>query len=131
MALDEQTRLRGIPAQSSIGFLTLFEWYKNVEVGSYYKHPTYPIWVICCESHFSCIFAEDGRAAARGMLPTNLHYYDGLANQDAPIKLTLKAGDSSAARRDEENDLVPPLEYVLRTRWREVAVDWNDTEPLL
>ena len=79
----------GCPAPSTIGFLTLFEWYKNVEVGSYYKAPSYPIWVVCCESHFTCTFAVDGRAAARGKLPTDVYFYDGLANQDAPIKLTL------------------------------------------
>jgi hypothetical protein len=129
MVLDEHTTLRGVPAPSTIGFLTLFEWYKNVEVGSYYKAPAYPIWVVCCESHFSCIFAEDGRSAARGKLPTNLYYYDGLANQDKPIKLTLKTSEMN--HRNEGNNLVPPLEYVLETRWPGVVVDWNDTEPLL
>lgn len=133
MILDEHTTLRGVPAPSTIGFLTLFEWYKNVEVGSYYKAPAYPVWVVCCESHFSCLFAEDGRAAARGKLPTSLYYYDGLANQDKPIKLTLKAGDETIKHRIDQgnDDMVPPLEYVLETRWPGAVVDWNDTEPLL
>ena len=132
MVLDEHTTLRGVPAPSAIGFLTLFEWYKNVEVGSYYKAPAYPVWVVCCESHFSCMFAEDGRSAARGKLPTNVYYYDGLANQDKPIKLTLKAkGDESRVSYRRNDDMVPPLEHVLETRWPGIVVDWNDTEPLL
>lgn len=133
MVLDDRTSLRGVPAPSTIGFLTLLEWYKNLEVGSYYKAPAYPVWVVCCESHFSCIFAEDGQSAARGLLPTNLYYYDGLANQDKPIILTLKAGAELTNHQNEQEnyELVPPLEYVLQTRWPGVVVDWNDTEPLM
>ena len=131
MVLDEHTTLRGVPSPSTIGFLTLFEWYKNVEVGSYYKAPAYPVWVVCCESHFSCMFAEDGRSAARGKLPINLYYYDGLANQDKPIKLTLEAGGKGSSFHRPDDDLVPPLERVIETRWPGVVVDWNDTEPLL
>jgi hypothetical protein len=33
--------------------------------------------------------------------------------------------------KKEEDDLIPPLELVLRTRWSECNVDWNGTEPLL
>ena len=131
VVLDERTTLRGVPSPSTIGFLTLFEWYKNVEVGSYYKAPAYPIWVVCCESHFSCMFAEDGRSAARGKLPFNLYYYDGLANQDKPIKLTFKAGGAESSPNRRDDDLVPPLERVLETRWPGFVIDWNDTEPLL
>ena len=58
-----------------------FNLRRYIEVGSYYKAPSYPVWVVCCESHFTCIFAVDGRAAARGKFPTDVYYYDGLANQ--------------------------------------------------
>jgi len=141
MVIGQHTTLRGVPAPSAIGFLTLFEWYQSVEVGSYYKAPMFPVWVLCCESHFTCIFAMDGRAATRGKFPTYLYYYDGLANQDAPMKLTLnwdsaeghtaRRGESMESRNVRKGDLVPPLEYVLETQWPGVVVDWNETEPML
>ena len=27
--------------------------------------------------------------------------------------------------------LVPPLEETLRTKWKDAAIDWNGTDPLL
>jgi len=29
----------------------------NFQVGDFYKNPKYPIFVICCESHFVVLFA--------------------------------------------------------------------------
>lgn len=48
--------LRGIPHRSDVGFLTLFEAFDYVRVGSYYKTPRVPIWVVCSESHYSVLF---------------------------------------------------------------------------
>jgi len=33
--------------------------------------------------------------------------------------------------RAPQDNLVPPLEFVIETRWPGVAVDWNGTEPIL
>ncbi|KAK3267046.1 hypothetical protein CYMTET_24375 [Cymbomonas tetramitiformis] len=140
MKLDEHTVLNGILAQSKIGFLTLFEWYKYVEVGSNYKCPKFPVWVICCESHFSCFFAESNGALA-DQLPFSLQYYDGLAMQDEVIRLsvtrdvngghTAKAGESIGDRDKTAEGLTPPLEFVIETRWPGVKVDWNGADPIL
>ena len=51
--------LKGIHKQSEIGFLTLFEAYGYFQVGTYYKNPKVPIWIICSESHYSVIFSTD------------------------------------------------------------------------
>lgn len=87
----DNLELRGPNKRNEVGLLSLFEHYKSCEVGSYYKTPKYPIWVVCSESHFSVIFAirkeilNDWKAETR----FDLYYYDGLARQDEQIKLTI------------------------------------------
>ena len=122
----DKLELRGPNERNDIGFLSLFEHYKSCEVGSYYKTPKYPVWVVCSESHFSVIFStrreilNDWKAESR----FDLFYYDGLARQDEQIKLTVsgytytKASLSFIERRSKpvEKDLTPPLEHVLRTK---------------
>ena len=63
-----------------LGQLTLFEWYKYVEVGSCCKNPSLPAWVICSESHFTVLFALDSRPL-KASPPFDLLYYDGLSKQ--------------------------------------------------
>ncbi|KAH6939718.1 hypothetical protein HPB50_020954 [Hyalomma asiaticum] len=43
---EETTVLRGITSRSNIGLLSLYEHYKSCKVGSYYKDPKYPIWIV-------------------------------------------------------------------------------------
>ncbi|GMF64849.1 unnamed protein product [Phytophthora lilii] len=128
--------LRGISAQSTVGFLSLFEAYQNLVVGSYLKQPRVNVWVVCSESHYSVLFTADPRALEDGALETrsslDLLYYDGLANQDEEIRLTVNtlalAEQSATASHD---DLIPPLDLVIRTKWPRATVDWNGVEPLL
>lgn len=54
--LDENYVLHGIAERSEIGFLTIFEHFKYMEVESFLKSPAYPIWVICKEYHYSVVF---------------------------------------------------------------------------
>ncbi len=49
-------------------------------MGDCLKRPELPIWVVCSESHFTTLFAADGRAASN-VRPFDLFYFDGLANQ--------------------------------------------------
>ncbi|XP_040287293.1 probable ubiquitin carboxyl-terminal hydrolase MINDY-4 [Bufo bufo] len=125
------TLLRGIPCRSDIGLLSLFEHYNVCQVGSYLKTPKYPIWVVCSESHFSVLFClkkeltSDWKAERR----FDLFCYDGLANQQEEIRLTVDT--SGTYIEDKDNDLIPPLEYCIRTKWRGAVVDWNGTDPIL
>jgi hypothetical protein len=64
------------------------QWYQYVEVGHALKTPDLPIWVVCSESHFTVLFSLDARPL-RDRLPFELHYYDELANQQAPVRLTV------------------------------------------
>eukprot|EP00904_Undaria_pinnatifida_P010389 jgi/Undpi1/6480/HiC_scaffold_20.g08959.m1 len=49
--------LQGAPCRGRVGFLTLFEAYKHVEVGEHLKTPESPVWVVCSESHYSVLFS--------------------------------------------------------------------------
>ncbi|XP_041102617.1 probable ubiquitin carboxyl-terminal hydrolase MINDY-4 [Polyodon spathula] len=125
------TVLNGITGRSDIGLLSLFEHYNLCKVGSYLKTPKYPIWVICSESHFSVLFCvrkelmNDWRMERR----FDLYYYDGLANQQEEIRLTVDTSQNCVP--DAENDIIPPIEHCIRTKWKGAMVDWNGAEPLL
>ncbi|CAC5411326.1 MINDY3_4 [Mytilus coruscus] len=52
-------KLRGIPRQSTIGFLTLMEYMRYCEVGWYLKNPRFPIWMLGSETHLTVLFSKD------------------------------------------------------------------------
>ncbi|XP_017382596.1 probable ubiquitin carboxyl-terminal hydrolase MINDY-4 isoform X1 [Cebus imitator] len=125
------TLLRGIAARSDIGFLSLFEHYNVCQVGCFLKTPRFPIWVVCSESHFSVLFSlqpgllRDWRTERL----FDLYYYDGLANQQEQIRLTIDT--TQTISEDTDNDLVPPLELCIRTKWKGASVNWNGSDPIL
>uniref|UniRef100_A0ABM5GMP4 Ubiquitin carboxyl-terminal hydrolase MINDY n=1 Tax=Pogona vitticeps TaxID=103695 RepID=A0ABM5GMP4_9SAUR len=125
------TLLKGIAGRSNIGLLSLFEQYNVCKVGCYLKTPKLPIWLVCSESHFSVLFCltkdllGDWRAERR----FDLFYYDGLANQQEEIRLTVDT--SRPYVEDKDDDLTPPLEHCIRTKWKGAVVSWNGTEPIL
>ncbi|CAJ1060644.1 probable ubiquitin carboxyl-terminal hydrolase MINDY-4 [Xyrichtys novacula] len=129
------TLLKGIKGHCDVGLLSLFEHYNICKVGTYLKTPNYPIWVVCSESHFSVLFGLQRELLTyqdQG-LEFDLYYYDGLANQNEEIRLTVSLGKlaQSESGQDVDTDLIPPLELCIRTRWKDAAVNWNDTEPIL
>ncbi|XP_047550375.1 probable ubiquitin carboxyl-terminal hydrolase MINDY-4 isoform X1 [Lutra lutra] len=122
------TLLKGIGARSDVGFLSLFEHYNVCQVGCFLKTPRFPIWVVCSESHFSVLFSlqpellRDWRAERL----FDLYYYDGLANQQEQIRLTVDT--TQTIPEDRDNDLVPPVELCIRTRgrgWSKVCKKFN------
>lgn len=60
-------------------------------MGCFLKTPRFPVWVVCSESHFSVLFGlqpellRDWRAERL----FDLYYYDGLANQQEQIRLSI------------------------------------------
>lgn len=120
--------LRGITQKAELGLLSLFEHYDCYKVGTHLKTPQYPIWVVCCESHYSCLFSRDTSVTSDTPPVTtfDIYYYDGLALQEDEIRLTIELSG-------EESDLpiVPPLEHCIRTKWKKAAVNWNGTDPIL
>ncbi|NXU52825.1 MINY4 hydrolase, partial [Turnix velox] len=108
------TVLKGITSRSDIGLLSLFEHYDVCQVGCYLKTPKYPIWLVCSESHFSVLFCleKDLLGDWKTERKFDLYYYDGLANQEEEIRLTVDTTQVCA----EDNDLTPPLEHCIRTK---------------
>ncbi|XP_045421107.1 probable ubiquitin carboxyl-terminal hydrolase MINDY-4 isoform X4 [Lemur catta] len=125
------TLLRGIAARSDIGFLSLFEHYNVCQVGCFLKTPRFPIWVVCSESHFSVLFSLQQELLCdwRTERLFDLYYYDGLANQQEQIRLTVDT--TQTVPEDRDNDLVPPLELCIRTKWKGALVNWNGSDPIL
>ena len=117
---EDCIRLVGIENISKIGFLTLFEHYGHVEVGNNYKSPRYPIWVVCSESHYSVFFQTPRMAKATSEKSRfELCYYDTLARHEEIIRLTI---DPQGKHKADETD--PPLEKVLRTKWKKCGIKW-------
>lgn len=50
--------LRGIQKRNKIGYLTHLESLRYCQVGSFYKTPDFPIWVIGSSSHFTVLFGR-------------------------------------------------------------------------
>ncbi|XP_054645119.1 probable ubiquitin carboxyl-terminal hydrolase MINDY-4 isoform X2 [Dunckerocampus dactyliophorus] len=128
------TLLKGIKGPCNVGLLSLFEHYNIFKVGDYLKNPRFPVWVVCSESHFSVLFGLQGGLLTNQdekQLAFDLYYYDGLANQQEEIRLTISVGKWTESREDADADLIPPLELCIRTRWKDALVAWNDTEPIL
>ena len=115
---------------------------------SHLKEPALPIWVVCSESHFTLLYRllsdnRDASGSASLGSDLTLMYYDGLANQEQPIKLTVSKAlqPDGTAKHDQtdvvqhkgsaDNGLVPPLEHVLHTKWPEATVHWSGCEPIL
>lgn len=57
-------RLRGIEGQNNIGFLTIMEHMQYCTVGSFYKNPKHPVWVLGSETHLTVLFSLERRLAA-------------------------------------------------------------------
>ncbi|KAA0714281.1 putative ubiquitin carboxyl-terminal hydrolase MINDY-4 [Triplophysa tibetana] len=136
------TLLKGIETRCNIGLLSLFEHYNICKVkmllmvGSHLKSPKFPVWVVCSESHFSVLFSLSEELAVDQWKKEefDLYYYDGLANQQEPIRLTVypDAAVSAAAQNDNtDNDLIPPLNLCIKTKWQNAVISWNDSEPIL
>ncbi|XP_048844733.1 probable ubiquitin carboxyl-terminal hydrolase MINDY-4 [Brienomyrus brachyistius] len=127
------TVLKGIKEPCDIGFLSLFEHHNICRVGTYMKTPRFPIWVVCSESHFSVLFCTRKELLTNPTMERkfDLYYYDGLANQQEEIRLTIFTGSPKSGSEDADVDLIPPLEHCIRTKWKDAIVDWNETEPIL
>jgi hypothetical protein len=60
---DSGLALHGVPQRARIGYLTQLEALCYCQVGSFYKSPMYPVWVLGSSSHFSVGFALDPRVS--------------------------------------------------------------------
>jgi hypothetical protein len=125
--------MHGLEAQAPVGLLCLAESFGHCQVGDWYKRPAWPVWLCCMESHYSVLFSPSGAPppdkGAEGSALFRLVYYDQLGHMDEHILLTVHPGEHAEAGAPQ--DLVPPLDETLRTRWPAARVDWGCTDPLL
>jgi hypothetical protein len=123
-------RLGGIAHRSVVGFLTLQEAYNYLEVGDNFKTPHFPVWVVYSESHYSVLFGMGGGINNTGR--EDLYYWDMLAGQREEIKLSVVSEHNEELPDvNDERALIPPLDLVIRTKWKGCFVDWNGTEEIL
>ncbi|KAH8387125.1 hypothetical protein KR093_004914 [Drosophila rubida] len=54
-------KLRGICEQSDIGFITLMEQMRYCTVGSFFKNPRFPVWVMASDTHLTVLFSNEKR----------------------------------------------------------------------
>ncbi|KAJ8984143.1 hypothetical protein NQ317_017793 [Molorchus minor] len=52
-------KLRGIEKQSQIGFITIMEYHRFCTVGSFYKNPIHPVWVVASDTHLTVLFSDE------------------------------------------------------------------------
>ncbi|XP_069950509.1 probable ubiquitin carboxyl-terminal hydrolase MINDY-4 [Cherax quadricarinatus] len=118
--------LHGITHKAEIGLLSLFEHYDCFKVGTFLKSPQYPIWVVCCESHYSCLFSRDTSVTADSpsVSKFDIYYYDGLALQEDEIRLTV-------VLNPYESIFIVPPPGTIRTKWKNASINWNGTDPIL
>jgi len=118
----DKTYLKGIQTKSEIGFLTLMESYKYLEVGSNYKEAKNNVWVIFSESHYSILFGKENNRDAKRL---TLYYWDGLANQEEEIALTITRTGVDQTKDLNADSFVPPLNRCIWTLWPDATIDWS------
>lgn len=110
--------LRGVPAQSNIGFLTIYESKDSCKVGDNLKTPKFPIWIIGTEDHFTVAFTDEKDILSswhKGRF--DLGHYDPFA-----VKLRqLTVGGEKG--RIEDSVL-----KTIQTRWPGVGLSWCDAD---
>lgn len=52
-------KLKGIDKQSDIGFITLMEQLRYCTVGSFFKNPKFPVWILASETHLTVLFSNE------------------------------------------------------------------------
>jgi len=57
--------MRGVSSVPDIGYLSVHEALRYLEVGDRLKNPKYPLWIVGSESHYTVLFALDQRVGKR------------------------------------------------------------------
>lgn len=112
---------------SAFAMMLLFLCLALHQVGDHYKQPEVPIWVVCSESHYSVLFLPQSSSSQQALGQRfDLHYYDGLANQEEDIILSVdRLPVKAPPAKPDDSQLIPPMDLVIRTRWPGAAVTWN------
>ncbi|CAK0819933.1 unnamed protein product [Prorocentrum cordatum] len=130
---SDTMRLRGIESQTQVGFLSLFEAFGSLQVGTHMKSPAWPVWVVHAESHYSVLFSGPpvvGEQPERADQEVDVWYYDPLGRQDEEKRITVRPGRLAAPPDEDDLDANGMIAKVVRTRWGALAdLDWNGADP--
>eukprot|EP00933_Yihiella_yeosuensis_P063741 TRINITY_DN66981_c0_g1_i1.p1 TRINITY_DN66981_c0_g1~~TRINITY_DN66981_c0_g1_i1.p1 ORF type:complete len:382 (-),score=50.35 TRINITY_DN66981_c0_g1_i1:85-1230(-) len=131
-AKDGWCVLQGAPRRPNVGFLSLFEAFKCIEVGSRYKGPAKPVWIVCAESHYTVLFSPDaGSDPQDSVKPLDLYYFDQLARQSESIRLTVVPKQLPGHLTTGFEETESMIDRCIRTKWKDASVDWNGSEIIL
>eukprot|EP00929_Paragymnodinium_shiwhaense_P119829 TRINITY_DN91739_c0_g1_i1.p1 TRINITY_DN91739_c0_g1~~TRINITY_DN91739_c0_g1_i1.p1 ORF type:complete len:417 (+),score=64.11 TRINITY_DN91739_c0_g1_i1:74-1252(+) len=130
-AKDGWCVLQGAPRRPAVGFLSLFEAYKCIEVGSRLKGPAAPVWIVCAESHYTVLFAVEQSDAKDSESPRELYYFDQLGRQTEKIRLSVEPSKLPANLQTGFEESESMIDRCIRTKWKEAHVDWNGSEKIL
>eukprot|EP00930_Biecheleria_cincta_P041156 TRINITY_DN28187_c0_g1_i1.p1 TRINITY_DN28187_c0_g1~~TRINITY_DN28187_c0_g1_i1.p1 ORF type:complete len:395 (+),score=54.97 TRINITY_DN28187_c0_g1_i1:52-1185(+) len=131
-AADGWYVMQGAPRRADVGFLSLFEAFKCIEVGGRYKGPTSPVWVLCAESHYTVLFSPDAGADPQDSdKAIELYYFDQLARQSERIRLTVVPKQLPAGLQTGFEESESMITRCIRTKWKDASVDWNGSEIIL
>lgn len=115
--LGETVILKGISKQSRIGFLSLSEYENNEQVGSFFKNPEHPIWVLNGNHHYLVLFGTSRKVLEDTDKEFHLFYTDSLfAHPEISLEINPKGGPA------EETDALPATIRCVLTRWPSAAI---------
>ncbi|KAK2956680.1 putative FAM188B-like protein [Blattamonas nauphoetae] len=132
---SERVELVGIPTRSRIGFLSIFEFYSQMEVGRNLKLGEAGVWVILYESHYSVLFVgRDGERKVEDLWEEregkrqniDFWYYDPLGKQEETIRMSVVPSPPPSTQH-----VVSPIEQVLSTLLPHSHCIWNGHDPVL
>eukprot|EP00933_Yihiella_yeosuensis_P045851 TRINITY_DN41280_c0_g1_i1.p1 TRINITY_DN41280_c0_g1~~TRINITY_DN41280_c0_g1_i1.p1 ORF type:complete len:204 (-),score=31.87 TRINITY_DN41280_c0_g1_i1:425-1036(-) len=130
-SIDSVT-LQGIGSQPKVGFLSLFEAFGSLHVGTFLKSPRWPVWVVHAESHYSVLFgSETQESSETDSDPSDVWYYDPLGRQDEEKRITVTPSGLANAPDEDDLETNGMIAKVIRTRWGLMAdLNWNGAEPI-
>ncbi|XP_035232593.1 probable ubiquitin carboxyl-terminal hydrolase MINDY-4 [Stegodyphus dumicola] len=120
---EEKSIHRGIPGQSAIGLLSLYEYQNTCTVGNHYKNPVYPIWVLLSGSHFSVLFGTSTDILEKTSPDDSfrLLYYDGLSVQNEENSFIIKPFAKQV--EDSKDMTLPAVIRCIYTRWPHASIE--------
>nr|XP_042902702.1 probable ubiquitin carboxyl-terminal hydrolase MINDY-4 [Parasteatoda tepidariorum] len=84
---SETSLLHGIPHKSEIGLLSALD--QHCAIGSFYKNPMYPIFLLICGHHYTVLFGTSKRILMNSQDEFILHHYDGFDKTETAFIISM------------------------------------------
>lgn len=87
--LDDSLKMNGIQQPNDIGFLTINEYFKFTEIGTYYKNPLMPIWITFMDQKFQTIFGWTSNTISNGpeLVEFDLVFINDISSEPVTMKI--------------------------------------------